>query len=540
MNCRILINYRREDSRGSTGRLYDRLSDHFTHEQVFMDVDTIEPGEDFVKVIEEAVTSCDVFIAVIGPDWLTIENRKEQRRIDDPDDFVRLEIVAALERDIRVIPVLVEGATMPQISDMPSALKPLARRNAIEISHTRFDLDANRLIQAVESALEQIMKEKKAQEDAKRIAKGLSPAEAAERQAKIAKLMTDARAALEREDWNSARKIYRYVLMAQSDHAAAQAGLQKAQHKQKLADLYGRALVFQDNQQLDKALDTLKQLLNLDGSYKDVRVRIKAIEDSLAKRIAHQIPHVSPPLPVDENSNKPIKEIRSIPRWAILGGSSLGLIILISIVGLWGLCQIVDCNGTETPEPTSPKQPTLTKVVHLTEMATREPINTKTPTSTTEVFIEVASPISLPKVKVSRPSEQEYTNLPNIWDIVEGDKGPTSPTTNYFNAMVNSNSVYGWGALWCGRDNQNLQEILSPLSMNLVVNDRTLTDDEVVEFFTIKNGQSCYRWGTKLSNWEPGETVRVELRYFLKETIFDGNYYTYGGNYNLVITIKVR
>jgi hypothetical protein len=119
-----------------------------------MDVDNIEPGMDFVKTIEEAVASCDVLIAVIGTRWL-VSSDEYRRRLDNPQDFVRLEIATALKRDIRVIPVLVEDVAMPSSSELPDDLKPLARRHALELSHTRFNADADRLVEAIESALQQ-------------------------------------------------------------------------------------------------------------------------------------------------------------------------------------------------------------------------------------------------------------------------------------------------------------------------------------------------------------------------------------------------
>jgi hypothetical protein len=155
MNCRILINYRREDSLGSAGRLYDRLVNHFSREQVFMDVDAIDPGIDFVEAIKRAVATCDVFLAIIGPDWVTAKDNEGRRRLDKTDDFVRIEIAAALDRNIRVIPVLVKNAEIPRSTDLPKELKSLVRRNYIEISHTRFDLDAERLIRVIERAFEQ-------------------------------------------------------------------------------------------------------------------------------------------------------------------------------------------------------------------------------------------------------------------------------------------------------------------------------------------------------------------------------------------------
>jgi hypothetical protein len=131
MNAKLFINYRREDTRHAAGRLYDRLIQHFGEHQVVMDIDQIEPGEDFVEVINRKVGSCDAAVVAIGPiGWV----RPGKRRLDDEEDFVRMEIVAALQRDIRVIPVLVDGARMPRKQDLPEALAPLTRRNAIELS----------------------------------------------------------------------------------------------------------------------------------------------------------------------------------------------------------------------------------------------------------------------------------------------------------------------------------------------------------------------------------------------------------------------
>ncbi len=150
---RIFISYRRDDSAGYAGRLYDRLTDHFSEGQLFMDIDTIEPGLDFVEVIEEAVGLCDVLIVLIGKQWLTITDAIGRRRLDNPEDFVRLEIAAALDRNIRVIPVLVRGAAMPSSEDLPTALRRLARRHALELSDTRFHYDVDQLVEVLEKAL---------------------------------------------------------------------------------------------------------------------------------------------------------------------------------------------------------------------------------------------------------------------------------------------------------------------------------------------------------------------------------------------------
>jgi hypothetical protein len=154
MSGQIFISYRRDDASSAAGRLYDRLSAHFPQSQVFFDMDNIDPGIDFVKAIEESVTSCDVLVAVIGRHWLMTSDEQGRRRLDNPEDYVRVEIGAALKRDIRVIPVLVEGASMPQSGELPDDLKPLARRNALNVSHDRFRADADRLVGAVQRALE--------------------------------------------------------------------------------------------------------------------------------------------------------------------------------------------------------------------------------------------------------------------------------------------------------------------------------------------------------------------------------------------------
>jgi len=155
MTSKIFISYRREDSRGSAGRLYDQLSAYYGKERIFMDVDTIEPGLDFVDAIESAVKQSDVQIVVIGPNWVNATDTSGNLRLDNPEDFVRTEIATALKMKIRVIPVLVESAEMPHSTDLPDDLKSLSRRNALEISHSRFGTDVQRLIHYVERALKQ-------------------------------------------------------------------------------------------------------------------------------------------------------------------------------------------------------------------------------------------------------------------------------------------------------------------------------------------------------------------------------------------------
>jgi TIR domain len=151
---RIFLNYRREDAADAAGRLSDALAAHFGTGHVFMDIDAIEPGVDFEEVVNEAVGKCDVLIAVIGRHWLTVVDHRGRRRLDNPDDYVRMELQAALDRNVRVIPVLVQGVDMPSSDDLPDALKKLARRNAVEVSSTRWRYDIGRLTAALERITE--------------------------------------------------------------------------------------------------------------------------------------------------------------------------------------------------------------------------------------------------------------------------------------------------------------------------------------------------------------------------------------------------
>jgi DNA polymerase len=127
------------------------MAKHFERDEIFMDIDSIQPGKDFVQVLEEAVSACDVFLAIIGPAWLNAVDDAGRRRLDQWDDFVRLEIANALKFNKVVIPVLVGRARMPSPADLPDDLKALARRNAIELSHQHFAFDVDKLIQVVKS-----------------------------------------------------------------------------------------------------------------------------------------------------------------------------------------------------------------------------------------------------------------------------------------------------------------------------------------------------------------------------------------------------
>ena len=153
MAGKIFINYRREDSIATAGRLADRLAETFDRDNLFMDVDNIPVGINFDEYLKSQVAACDVVLSVIGPNWLNAKDEANQRRLDKPDDFVAIELAAALARNILVIPVLVDGTRMPKASELPDSLKPFALRNAIPVRNTNFGSDTEQLITKMREAL---------------------------------------------------------------------------------------------------------------------------------------------------------------------------------------------------------------------------------------------------------------------------------------------------------------------------------------------------------------------------------------------------
>jgi hypothetical protein len=150
----VFISYRREDAAGEAGRLSDHLARRFGTGRVFIDIDTIRPGTDFVVELDRALASTTVVLVMIGRKWLTVTNADGSRRLDSSGDFVRREIATALARGVRVVPVLVQGAAMPRATDLPDELAPLARRQASAIEHEEFGADASRLSDAIAPLIE--------------------------------------------------------------------------------------------------------------------------------------------------------------------------------------------------------------------------------------------------------------------------------------------------------------------------------------------------------------------------------------------------
>ena len=151
----IFLSYRRDDTSGYAGRLFDNLAQRFGRERVFMDIETLEPGMDFVAGIERAIESCGAVIAMIGPSWIKAKDSDGHRRLDNPNDFIRLEITTALTRGVRVIPVLVQNAGVPPEQELPEPLRPLCRLQACELSDNRWEFDVRRLADVLEPLIAQ-------------------------------------------------------------------------------------------------------------------------------------------------------------------------------------------------------------------------------------------------------------------------------------------------------------------------------------------------------------------------------------------------
>jgi formylglycine-generating enzyme required for sulfatase activity len=156
MTAKVFISYRRDDSAGHAGRVHDRLAQEFGRDLLFMDVDAVPLGADFIKVLREEVARCDVLLAIIGPNWLNVRDEEGNRRLDNPNDFVRNEIGTALQRDIPVIPILLDGAKIPKPEQLPKDLEALTVRNGLDIRHASFHIDMDKLISGLKGQSGQV------------------------------------------------------------------------------------------------------------------------------------------------------------------------------------------------------------------------------------------------------------------------------------------------------------------------------------------------------------------------------------------------
>jgi hypothetical protein len=155
MAYRLFISYRRNDSAGYAGRVHDRLQQEFGRDFLFMDVDSIPLGANFAKVLGDEVAKCDVLLAMIGAGWLDARDENGDRRLENANDFVRIEVGAALKRGIPLIPILLDGAQVPKASQLTDDLKELALRNGLDVRHASFAEDMQRLIRRLKGAPQQ-------------------------------------------------------------------------------------------------------------------------------------------------------------------------------------------------------------------------------------------------------------------------------------------------------------------------------------------------------------------------------------------------
>jgi hypothetical protein len=153
MPGKIFISYRRRDDPGGAGRLFDALNEAFEPGRLFLDVDSIEPGQDFVEVIEDRVAQSAILLAVIGQHWVDVTDDRGNRRLDNAQDYVRIEIESALKQKTRVIPVLIGDAKMPAAEVLPESIRKLARHNAVMLRYERFHDDIANLVGALKRAM---------------------------------------------------------------------------------------------------------------------------------------------------------------------------------------------------------------------------------------------------------------------------------------------------------------------------------------------------------------------------------------------------
>jgi tetratricopeptide (TPR) repeat protein len=270
---RIFISYRRQETAWPARQLYDVLVERFPAEQVFKDIDSIEPGEDFIERTTAAVASCDVLLALIGPQWLTMTDKDGHRRLDDPEDYVRVEIETALTRKIRVIPILVDHAKMPGAKELPATLAPLVRRNAVEINPETFD--TKRLISTVQKTLAAL----KISDTAAGWAPPLSTSRPDRLNRQVAgpevdQLYDQALGAFWTEQWDKAVDLLGQVLSRQPDYADAARKLEAARQKKQLASHYAQASAAADAGNWEQAVAAYTMITDADPDYRDTNARL--------------------------------------------------------------------------------------------------------------------------------------------------------------------------------------------------------------------------------------------------------------------------
>ncbi len=265
---KAFISYRRSDSLSATGRLYDRLNVAYPG-MFFRDVSGIGVGVDFTKEIERAVASSLLLIAVIGPEWTT-ESADGKRRLDDPDDFVRLEVSSALKRNIRIIPVLVGGASMPEEHELPAELHPLRKWNAIQLVEEYYEEGLERLIDALTPQLGEPRTRERANHDR------------ADAERKLTELRGQAESALAVEDWFAGIQALQAAVSLDPNNTSVAARLRWAHDQRKVSSLFAEGQELYEQGKKSLALARFRQVRVSGGSYKNVTELIEQLERELA------------------------------------------------------------------------------------------------------------------------------------------------------------------------------------------------------------------------------------------------------------------
>ena len=261
---KVFISYRRSDSQAQTGRLYDRLNRAFPG-MFFRDVSEIGVGVDFVSHVERAVGASVALIAVIGPTWVSASDERG-RRLDNPDDFVRVEVRTALARKIRVIPVLVGNADMVDEAQLPDDLKPLARWNAIKIVEEYYDQAIEKLVRSLVTELGEPVSENNAQQSDQ----------------KVQSLRGEAEAAIGVEDWFGAIQALQAALsLAPNNHEVA-ARLKWANDQRKWSGLFAEAQELYDQGKKPAALQKFRQVRVAAGDYRGVNQLIAQLDSEVS------------------------------------------------------------------------------------------------------------------------------------------------------------------------------------------------------------------------------------------------------------------
>jgi formylglycine-generating enzyme required for sulfatase activity len=273
---KVFISYRRSDTPDVSGRIYDELAGHFGDQTVFKDVDDIPLGVNFASFLNDVVQQSGVMLIVIGSNWLEVTDERGGRRLDQPDDFVRIEVAAALERGIPIVPLLVQGASMPRQSELPDELAALSLYNGTQIRpDPDFHWDMGRLIRQLDPYVAA------ADDAAAGRAAGQPPAPAdreAETQAdpaRLAALYTDAQSAYYTGQWGAAVDLLSEIVSLQEDYGRAAEMLEEARRQQTLSEQYALGGEAHAAGRWAEAVDHLQAVVALDADYKDAAAKLQ-------------------------------------------------------------------------------------------------------------------------------------------------------------------------------------------------------------------------------------------------------------------------